>query len=402
MKRLLLAAGMTFAMSCGGMAQHVTFSGLLDLRLLAPSGQDSNMDGGLGKLSWGDSRGSPVIPDLSEAVLRAAAVLTPDLLALAEVRYDPRQKTVIDLVDAYVRYRPVSTSRWRWSVRVGAFFPPVSLENTNIGWSADWTLTPSAINAWIGEELRAIGGETTLEWRGDVDQITFTAAAFGWNEPAGAAIAAYGWTFNERPTGLFDHVRLPDIFAAPGAQLWSYEFRQLDHSVGWYAGISWERPDIGRIALLRYDNEADPAATDGTEFGWRTKFWSLSGSTQIGPVVILAQAMIGSTAINPFAGYVSTTQFWAYYVLAGIERDKWRFAVRFDQFATSETSPSPPPRGDEHGIAGTTAITWMPRKGISVVAELIAIDYNRAQRVLIGESPHATEIQAQLALRLSF
>jgi hypothetical protein len=195
---------------------------------------------------------------------------------------------------------------------------------------------------------------------------------------------------------------MPNIFSAPSTASWSYEFRQFDQSIGWYAGVSWERPDIGRIALLRYDNEADPAAHDGSEFGWRTKFWSLSGSTELGPVVILTQAMVGSTAIAPFAGYASTTEFWAYYVLAGIEHGQWRFAVRFDQFGTTEASPEPQPRGDEHGIAGTAAVTWTPRKGSSVVGELLAIDYNRTQRELIGKPPHVAEVQAQLALKVSF
>jgi hypothetical protein len=367
---------------------------------VAPSGQNSNNDGGLGKLQWGDGRGSPVIPELDQAVLRASALFTPDLRVVAEFRYEPGQKTALDLLDAYVRYRPVSTSRWRWGVRAGAFFPPVSLENTGIGWSTEWTLTPSAINAWVGEELRILGGETTLEWRGDVDRIEFMAAAFGWNEPAGAAIAAYGWTFNDRATGLFDHVRLPD--SSLGNPAYSYEFRQIDHSAGWYVGMTWERPDIGRMALLRYDNEADPNAHDATEFAWRTKFWSLGASTEVGPVVILAQAMVGSTAIEPFAGGLMTTDFWAYYVLAGIERGDWRFAVRFDQFGTNETAPGPGPKGDEHGIAGTAAVTWTPRKGISVVGEVLTADYTRPQRVLIGKSPHVTEVQAQLALRLSF
>jgi len=381
---------------------EVTINGLADLRLVAPSGHDSNADGGLGKLPWGDGRGSPVLPELDQAVLRGSALLTPELRATAEIRYDPMQKTAVDLLDAYVRYRPVSTTAWRWSVRAGAFFPPVSLENTDLGWAPEWTLTPSAINAWVGEELRVLGSEATIEWRGDVDQFEFTAAAFGGNEAAGAAIASYGWTFNDLPTGLLDHVRLPDVISWTGTPLYSDEFRQFDHSVGWYAGATWDRAEVGRISLLRYDNEADPNAHDATEFAWHTRFWSLSASTEIGPVVILAQAMQGATTIEPFAGYVETTHFWAYYVLAGIERGDWRYAVRFDQFGTNEDTPDTGPKNDEHGFALTTAVTWTPRKGISLIGELLALDYSASQRVLIGKPPHVVETQAQLALRLSF
>jgi hypothetical protein len=380
----------------------VSLTGLADLRLVAPSGQDSNTNGGLGKLPWGDGRGSPVIPELDQAVLRGSVLLLPDLRLSAEFRYDPMQKTVVDVLDAFVRYRPVSVTRWRWNFRAGAFFPPISLENTGIGWTPEWTLTPSAINAWIGEELRILGAEATVEWRGDIDRFELLAAAFGDNEPAGAAIATYGWTFNNRATGLLDHVRLPDVFSAGGVPYYVDEFRQFDHSVGWYLGATWEREDVGRVALLRYDNEADPNAHDATEFAWHTRFWSLSGSSQIGPVVILAQAMQGATTIEPFAGFVATTNFWAYYVLAGVERGDWRFALRFDQFATSEDSPGPAPNNTEHGVALTTAVTWTPRKGISVVGELLATDYSAAQRTFIGKSPHVVETQAQVALRLSF
>ena len=397
MTRIILMLAILLGLPALAMAQDFNLSGRADFRLVAPSGQDSNFDGGMGKFRWGDGRGSPVIPDLGGAILRGSVGITPELRAVAEIRYDPRQKTAVDLLDAYVRWRPVSTSRWRWSGKLGAFFAPISLENTGIGWTSEWTITPSAINSWAGQELRTIGGESLLEWRGDVDHFEFTAAAFGLNQPAGETIDAYGWTFNDRATGLFDHVRIPD-----DGQRYSHEFRQFDHAVGFYLGAAWERPDTGRLALLYYDNQANPAAHDSYEFNWRTKFWSLGYSTEIGPVVLLAQAMMGSTAVAPFPDFVSTTDFWAYYVLAGIERGNWRFALRFDQFGTKGNEPGLDLKADERGIAGTAAVTWTPRKGLSLVGEVLAVDYTRPLRALIGKNPHATELQAQLALRISF
>ena len=396
----LLVCGLVLPLAAR--AQEVTFSGLLDTRLIAPSGERSNFDGGLGKFRWGDGRGSPVVPDLGGANLRAGAAITPEMRAVAEFRYDPRQKTAIDVIDAWVRWRPVSTSRWRWSLRAGAFFPPVSLENDGVGWTSEWTLTPSMINSWIGSELRVIGGETSMEWRGDVDRFGFVAAAFGLNEPAGMAIAAQGWTFNDRATGLFDHLRMPDFMTTPGARLYSYQFRQFDHAVGWYLGTSWERPDTGRIALLHYDNQGDPNAHDSSEFGWRTTFWSLGYSVELGPVTILAQAMTGATVIQPFGGFTIVTDYWAWYALAGLQRGDWRYAVRFDQFGTSQTRPGSGPRASEHGIAGTGAVTWTARKGLDITGEVITVDYDRPQRLVLYRQPARTEIQAQLAVRLSF
>ncbi len=378
-------------------AQEVSLSGRLDFRLVAPSGEDSNFDGGLGKFRWGNGRGSPVLPDLGGAILRGSVLLTPELRAVADIRYDPRQKTAVDLLDAYVRWRPVSTTNWRWSVKLGAFFAPISLENTGIGWTSEWTITPSAIDSWVGQELRTIGAETTLEWRGSVDRFEAVGAVFGLNEPAGETIDAYGWTFNDRPTGLFDHLRLPEQ-----EQRYSHEFRQFDHAVGYYAGLAWERPDTGRLALLYYDNRTDPAAHDSYEFNWHTQFWSLGYSTQFGPVVVLAQALAGSTTIAPTPTFVSTTDFWSYYVLAGIERGAWRYAVRFDQFGTRGHQPGTDLKSDERGIAGTAAVTWTPRKGLSIVAEVLTVDYNRPLRTTIGKPAHTTETQAQIALRVGF
>ena len=397
-----LCLGLTALSPAPAAAVDVNLSGLAEFRFVAPSRESGHTAGGLGKTSWGQERGFPVVPDFGPLILRGSIGFTPDLRFVTNLRVDPKQKTAVDMLDAYIRYRPVSTSRWRWTLRAGAFFPPISLENTGIGWTPEWTLTPSAINSWVGQELRVLGGEATLEWRGERDRIEAVVAAYGWNEPAGAAIDGYGWSFSQHPVGLFGHVRLPNVDDPLGPRVYSYQFRQFDHSVGYYAGLAWERPDIGRVALLRYDNQGDPNAHDSTEFGWRTMFWSLALSTEIGPVTVLAQGMVGSTTISTAINETSRTDFWSYYVLAGIERGPWRFAVRFDQFAIRENVADAGIGGDERGVAATAAVTWTPRKGISLTGEVVAIESTRSQRQLLGRSPRATEIQAQVALRLWF
>jgi len=386
-------------------AQDLHLNGMADLRLVAPSSQDSNLNGGLGKFRWGDNDATPVAPELGMLVLRGVAQLTPDLLVAADVRNDTQQRTPLDLLDAFVRWRPVSTTRWRWAVQAGAFFVPVSLENTEIGWTSYWTLTPSAINSWIGDELRTIGGQGTLEWRGDVDHLEASVAVFAWNQPAGVALADRGWTFNDNALGLFGRLRLPDVTAqeiGASSPLYASEFRQFDNTPGWYGSFAWERPDLGRVALLRYDNMADPSAHDATEFAWHTKFWSLGVSSRVGNVVLLAQGMVGSTEIAPSPRFVSVTDFWSGYVLAGYERGEWRYAVRFDEFGTSENNPGAGVRNSEHGVAVTTAVTWSPRPWLRLVGEVLAANYVRPQRTQAGLPSHAVETQAQLVLRLSF
>jgi len=166
------------------------FDGFADFRLVAPDGERSWLDGGLGKLRYGDGNSDF---QFAGAVGQGSVLFTPEIVAIAVLRADPSQSTFLLPMETYVRYRPVSTTPWRWSVKAGAFLPPFSLENTEVGWASYWTLTPSAINSWFGDELRTIGGEGSLEWRREEGTLALTGALFGWNDPAGVMIAeAYG------------------------------------------------------------------------------------------------------------------------------------------------------------------------------------------------------------------
>jgi hypothetical protein len=405
--RVWAFAGCALALLTGAArAQDLHFDGLLDVRAFHPSDQRSDLNGGLGKTERGSGRQPSAAGVAMDAlVLRGVAEIAPDFRFIGEVRADPRQRTAIDLLDAYAVWRPVSITRWRWSVKGGAFFPPISLENEGIGWTSDWTLTPSAINSWVGDELRTIGTEGTLEWRGDVDHIEVKASIYGWNQPAGAAIENRGWAFTGMPLGLFDDLHLTHTQAQslrPGGHAYTDNFKQLDGTPGWYAAVSWDRPDFGKVRLMRYDNMADPQRHDSNDFAWRTKFWSLGYSTEIGELVVLAQAMIGSTVIQPRPIFISTTDFWAAYVLVGWEHQNWRYALRFDKFGTNETQPAVVPANSEHGLALTAAITWSPVKWAHVTGELLEVDSWRTQRLNFGKSPRVVETQAQLALRLYF
>ena len=391
-------------------AQEIRLNGLADFRLFEPSDIRSNTVGGPGKTEWGSDQNSAKLKLAADAILLHVSVgITPEFRWVSELRADPRQKTAVDIIDSYFSWRPVSLTRWRWGIKAGVFFPPISLENDGNGWTTNWTLTPSAINSWVGDELRTIGPEGTIEWRGDVDHIQLSVSVFGWNEPTGVAIADRGWTFSGNAPGLFDHIRLPDAFAqqlAKGGRLagplYQDEYRQIDNTPGWYGAVTWENPDYGRLSVLRYDNEADPAAYDG-EFGWRTKFWSLGYSKHFGSFLLLAQGMVGSSAIEPSRNNLLTTQFYAGYALLGWERDDWRVALRLDKFGTGQVKAGAGIRESEHGAAITAAVTWSPIKSLRLTAEVLVVDSWRDFRLLspLGR-PRAVEVQNQLAARVSF
>jgi hypothetical protein len=381
-------------------AQEIQLDAFGDARVVAAPNQRSWRDGGLGKTRYGDGN---VTPELGEISGIGTAQLLPELSSYAHVRYEPTQRYPVDVIEAYTRYRPVSTTPWRWSVKTGAFFPPISLENEGIGWTSLWTLTPSAINSWVGEELRTIGSEAQIEWRGIEHQLTATAALFGVNDPAGVLLADRGWSFNDRPTGLFDRSRLPDVTLRPGqtAPIYSRPFQEIDGRVGWYAGLAWHWLDRGRLSILYYDNEGDPSATNG-QFAWHTNFWSLGAETAIDDVVFKAQLMLGATEIAPL-GQSSRTDFEAAYVLVGWDLgNAWRLAGRVDQFHTSGYAPGGLIELSEQGHAGTVALTWRPFDWLRITGEVLYIDSDREQRELAGLPARSRAAQAQLAFRLFY
>src|ERR1700744_1903401 len=250
----LLAASFLFVSFAGPARAELEFgalgvSGYADFRLVAPPSETAWLNGGLSKFRYGDHEGNF---RFAEGVVQGDLKLGSDFSAMAVVRGEPEQRTGIDLLEGYVSWHPAADGPVSWSVKTGAFFPTISLENDDLGWTSPYTLTPSAINSWIGEELRTIGGEANLRWRTpDLGTLTFTGALLGGNDAAGVLIADRGWAMDDRPTGLFEHVREPDstmkLFHAPYPARTGL-FDEIDHRAGWYLGLSWQMAGIGKVS----------------------------------------------------------------------------------------------------------------------------------------------------------
>jgi hypothetical protein len=386
-------------------AADVDVRGWLDCRLVGRADERSYADGGLGKTRFG---GSGTTAACVQAAVVAMAQLTPSLLALADVQYQTTGKNAFSALEAYLRYRPVSTTPLRWSVKLGEFFMPVSLENDAIGWTSPWTLTPSAIDGWIGEELRTIGAEARIEWRGAAQTFEGVAALVRENDPAGELLAARGWALADLTSGIGSRVREPDVYAIDNGDavpLRFDPFLENDGRTGWYAGASWRATGLGRVAVLRYDNEADPSTHSGGAspvFSWHTEFWSSGAELDIGDVVLLGQAVSGSTEIAPSPHFRTTTDFRAAYLLAGWNRGVLRPAIRVDVFSTDQLPRSIEERVREHGEAATFALNWRPREWLRVTGEALFVRSTRNARIEEGIGSLQNDRQLQLSARLLF
>jgi hypothetical protein len=373
-------------------------AGYGDVRLVAPPATDAYLDGGLGKLRFGEDDANFKLGDVvAEASLAGGA-----WSAQADARLNAEYGPAVDLLEAYVRYAPASNTQWRWSARAGAFFAPLSLENEQIGWSSFWTVTPSAINSWVGSELRTVGAEGTLEWRSNGNDVTLIGALFGFNDTAGVLIAERGWNFDDRAAGLFEASRLPDAVAIASHRappLTTHLFREIDDTPGWYLDASYEIDGTTGFELMRYDNEADPTRPRA----WHTSFWDLGFRRQFGAVTLLSQAVSGGTIIRPSAASFTATDFDAAYVLLGWDLDDWWLAARADLFQTrTRTAALAPSPLSEDGHAFDVTASFLPRSWLRLSAEYLLIDDTRAQRTLDGDAPHQTENQFQLVVRTYF
>ena len=77
--------------------------------------------------------------------------------------------------------------------------------------------------------------------------VSLIGALICCNDEAGILMADRGWTMDDRPTGLFERVRLPDRepeTVLRAALCPHRQFDEIDGHVGWYAGATWQMPGI--------------------------------------------------------------------------------------------------------------------------------------------------------------
>ena len=255
------------------------------------------LDGGLGKARYGGSR-EETFARLAQASLLLKAELSESLDARLHVNVDAepggdRRHSRVGPIEAFLAYHPSWSPSFNLRARAGVFFPPLSLEHPGPGWTTVYTITPSAVNSWVGEDLRATGGELTFVMGGGAHEVTAGGAVFGWNDPAGTLLAWRGWALHDRQTGLRDRLPLAPLpiiggdglfplqspYAAPG--------REVDHRPGFYGGGSWTWSGRLHLRGLYYDTRADMAALREGQYGWAMRFasagarLSLPGSTEI-------------------------------------------------------------------------------------------------------------------------
>ncbi len=377
---------------------QLNMTGVLDVRWIHATGETSYLNGGVGSLRFDRDHENF---RLGRAFLAPRLRLTDAVTLHASIdAYGDHDRNPVDLTEFWAEVRPFPTSPLRWRGRIGAFHMPVSLENRGAGWSDVYSITPSALNTWMGEEFRTIGAEVEARWLGASSEylgdFALLAAAYGWNDPAGVLIADRGFALTDRPSTLFGGLGRPALTF----------YHEIDRKPGFYGGLTWRHHDRLEVRALRYDNKADPGAATAAGGGaWRTRFSSFGARLEpTARWTFIAQYVDGDTIIGSYsAGY---DQFrMSYHVAFGLASYEWasdRLTGRFDDFGTHQSSGFVGPPRNESGHAWTAAWTHDLGANWQFAAEWIRVRSEFPWRASYGVSPALLESQVQMAMRYRF
>src|SRR5437763_8912241 len=246
-----------------------TFEIIGDVRLTAVDSEKSWVDGGLGKLrSSGGGGDIRVRPQLGNINLIWQPQFTWSLSATVVGTLQGGDRTEAGLSQAYLSFKPMRGSNVAFSARAGLMFPPVSLEHQGADWHVKDSITPSAINSWIGEEVRPVALEATLAANFGRHKLWLTAAAMAANDTAGTLLTFRGWALHDRMTLAFRRQPLPPLDEDIAAYQAPFTHPLLDvgsgfaRRPGYYAKLQWQPPIPVRFELFRYDNRANSTAVD--------------------------------------------------------------------------------------------------------------------------------------------
>lgn len=415
------ASGSTSAMSVqeednGGetdILSRRTISVLLDARLSLANGSTSWVDGGLGKTRFGGTRSGDF--KLRAVPVEAAVVWTPrftrSLSANVSGAWQRDQQHGFDLIEAFVNYLPEQDGKVNFSGRAGLMWPEISLEHSTGGaWSVVNTITPSAINSWVGEETKVLGLEGTVHASFGKHDVSLTGGAFGYNDTAGTLLTFRGWALHDLKATAFGHLPLPPrngfmTFAQAGKTKSSIE---LDDRIGFYGRLAWQPPVPIGIAVFYYDNRGKPTAVNSElQWGWRTRFWNVGVNANLGPnTKLLAQGMSGSTIMGFEQGGVNWahTYFRSAFVLITQDLGSGTAITgRVEAFGTREHGSVMSPDNSEDGWALTAAVRHTFSPHVTGFVEALHVSSTRGVRLdLVGVAPkeEQTVMQASVRLRL--
>jgi hypothetical protein len=267
---------------------------------------------------------------------------------------DGSRRGKVGIVEAFLEQN-VRAGRDRVHLMEGAFFLATSHENVDSLWETPYTITSSALNTWLGEELRPVGVDASYTHRfANAGALSGGATVFTGNDTFGALPIDRGWTLRDDWAVLGQHIPV-------NSTLYTSVSAETDHRLGWSARLRWSN-EHGSFQLTRIDNRSD-ANRYGELFNWSTQFNIAGADYTWKDWTAAAETGWGKTAINGSRGrFVPDIR--ASYALLSRRIAAFRATVRADAFES----------GVRHGHAITAALFWEPPGRLRTGIEGISAD----------------------------
>ena len=233
--------------------------------------------------------------------------------------------------------------------RAGAFWLPTSRENVDPMWNSRYTITYSALNTWIGQEVRPVGAD--LQFSPNF-YIIAGATAFRGLDTAGTSLAARGFTLGNRLSVYNEEIAVP-----PPADV-TRAIRYEGSRIGLSERLRLQLPERAMIQFTHVDNRTSIYPSRPPDVPWHTRFNIIGGElgSTTSPATLAAEWMYGRTAVA-FTHGTFDMDFDTFYVLASRKSGRERFTTRYERFTTHAHERFPGDFSRQNGHATTFA--WL-------------------------------------------
>lgn len=346
---------------------------LVEVRVADHGKVPSWRDRGAGKARYGGRRTSRgfdrvVRLEVAQLALELGGTLPLDIIPRVQINWDSDLEGDGDwplLIEAYLR-RQWGDWDGGWGIQAGVMNIPFSLEHEGPAWTPLYTLTPSALNTWLWEEIRSVGLEA--DWwrllpRGF--RVGFLAGTGFGPDQLGRLLALRGWVLSDFLSGLNSELPLLDV---PGESV--SVFDEMDHRPLVYGWATVAEPG-GRAELKA--GYFDHLGNQDRAGVWETRFGTVGAVLHpIGRVDLVVQYLTGE-ALRPG----NDSRFDTVYALVSVHHRGHRISIRYDDFQIDDLDG--PPSTEEDGNAITIAYLFELGLHHRFGVEYMWIDSNRAR-----------------------
>lgn len=349
---------------------RVWLRGVLDLRAARGAQVPSWTESGPGKTRYGGEVTESGFErktryELSQLAIELGAALPWDIRAQAQLNL---QSDLADddepwLVEAFLRKEWGADERG-WGLQTGLMNMPFSLEHVGPAWAPEYSISASALDSWLWEEISLAGVEGEW-WRVTSSGLRIGAivgAGFG-PDQLGRLVALRGWAMGDGLSGINADLPLPS-----GVR--TEIFDERDDKPAAYTWLSLgDEQERATVRLGYFDNFGDQSAPGV----WDTRFATIGATLHPhSHFDFVAQYLRGEARVRDTTNDSSLR---AYYALVSYHHRRHRASFRYDSFRVNDMDGGNPTQ--EKGQAWTLAYFLQMGLRHRLGAEYIWLDSRR-------------------------